>query len=425
VPDEVTEQQDAADLHRRLAALEEERAESIAQAHAALAAAQDRSYWLDRWGLDLNAAMRRPGAVYLRLGLRALRLTLRAATEVRLFARALPTKWRRMRVNAEETGQESSAGAAETPPEGSLARTRLPDPLRGSPVTDELFERLSDADVQEIERRAGSDLPSGSWGADRRRYLLSLGVHHEVPAVSQKTGLTISMPPDDVHSMARGALAAGGSPYYADLVADGFAAAGAPIERGMRCLDFGSSSGRTVRVLAPAYPDCQWHGCDPIEDAIEWAQAHIAGVEFVLSPEAPPVPYEDESFDRVFAISIWSHFSAAAATAWLKEMQRIVKPGGALLLTTHGFNTVAHDHHSHRRTEAQLREVRAGLYDEGHWFLDEFGAAGDHGVANPDWGTAFLTPEWLLARVFPGWYVGAFALGRVEENQDMYVLRRR
>ena len=58
------------------------------------------------------------------------------------------------------------------------------------------------------------------------------------------------MPPEDVHSMARGPLATGGSAYYADLVADGFESAGAPIEPGMARLDFGCSSGRAVRVLS-------------------------------------------------------------------------------------------------------------------------------------------------------------------------------
>jgi hypothetical protein len=45
--------------------------------NAALAAAQDRSYWLDRWGLDLNALMRRRGASELVTALRALRLIAR------------------------------------------------------------------------------------------------------------------------------------------------------------------------------------------------------------------------------------------------------------------------------------------------------------------------------------------------------------
>ncbi|HYJ00537.1 MAG TPA: hypothetical protein VEX36_12780 [Thermoleophilaceae bacterium] len=56
-----------------LEAIEREHVEQLARAHAALAAAQDRSYWLDRWGVDLNALMRRPGASRLRALLRWLR----------------------------------------------------------------------------------------------------------------------------------------------------------------------------------------------------------------------------------------------------------------------------------------------------------------------------------------------------------------
>jgi hypothetical protein len=47
-----------------------------------------------------------------------------------------------------------------------------------------------------------------------------------------------------------------------------------------------------------------------------------------------------------------------------------------------------------------------------------------HGVANRDWGTAFLTPEWVLARLTPEWRTALYRPGRVEDNQDLYVLER-
>jgi hypothetical protein len=47
-------------LRARVAALEDEVADRAARTNDALAAAQDRTYWLDRWHLDLNALMRRP-----------------------------------------------------------------------------------------------------------------------------------------------------------------------------------------------------------------------------------------------------------------------------------------------------------------------------------------------------------------------------
>jgi hypothetical protein len=59
-------------LTERIVQLERERSEEIARANAALAAAQDRSYWLERWHLDLNALMRRRGAIQLFAAVRAL-----------------------------------------------------------------------------------------------------------------------------------------------------------------------------------------------------------------------------------------------------------------------------------------------------------------------------------------------------------------
>lgn len=64
-------------LRARVVSLEHELAEQAARANAAVAAAQDRAYWLDRWHLDLNALMRRRGAGELRAALRAVRAVVR------------------------------------------------------------------------------------------------------------------------------------------------------------------------------------------------------------------------------------------------------------------------------------------------------------------------------------------------------------
>lgn len=66
-------------LRRRVADLERERSEQIALANAAVAKAQERVYWLDRWRLDLNALMTKPGAAELRALIRLARGAIRAA----------------------------------------------------------------------------------------------------------------------------------------------------------------------------------------------------------------------------------------------------------------------------------------------------------------------------------------------------------
>jgi hypothetical protein len=73
-------------LRDRVAQLEHERADQIAKANAAIAAAQERAYWLDRWHLDLNAAMATRGGVVFRAVMRAARAPIR---RIRLVKRRL------------------------------------------------------------------------------------------------------------------------------------------------------------------------------------------------------------------------------------------------------------------------------------------------------------------------------------------------
>jgi hypothetical protein len=72
------EQSEVQQLRARVAALETELVETQARTNAIVAQTQERVYWLDRWHLDLNALMRRPGAAELRGALRGMRAVSRA-----------------------------------------------------------------------------------------------------------------------------------------------------------------------------------------------------------------------------------------------------------------------------------------------------------------------------------------------------------
>jgi len=64
-------------LRTRVTELERERSEQIAAANAAVARTQERVYWLDRWHLDLNALMAKPGAAEFRGAIRIARGAIR------------------------------------------------------------------------------------------------------------------------------------------------------------------------------------------------------------------------------------------------------------------------------------------------------------------------------------------------------------
>ncbi len=261
---------------------------------------------------------------------------------------------------------------------GALARER-------ETVTSLLYERLSAEEVAEVEHRIAG-VPelshyyaSASTPAFRQALLLTYGVWLGVASVSEKTGLSQEHPSEQVHAMARGPLAAAGGLYEADLVADALASAGAELSAMKTALDFGCSSGRVVRVFAAAYPEINWHGCDPNRPAITWASDSLAGIDFFANDDVPPLPLADRSLDLVYAISIWSHFKPALGLRWFEEMHRLIPPGGYLVCTTHGLASVAIFATRGLRTPEQSQEIEEALYDKGWWYAPEFGEQGDWG----------------------------------------------
>ena len=41
-------------------------------------------------------------------------------------------------------------------------------------------------------------------------------------------------------------------------------------------------------------------------------------------------------FDCVYAISVFTHMSEELQFSWMRELRRIIRPGGYVLITTHG-----------------------------------------------------------------------------------------
>jgi SAM-dependent methyltransferase len=294
--------------------------------------------------------------------------------------------------------------------------------------TRELLARLDRGDGDAVvaaldaETRATWDA-APAWMRDHLK--LIFGVHHHVQAVIEKTGLVTAMPPDDVHAMGRGPLAAGGDFWTADLLGTAILDAGVQLDDNDRVLDFGCSSGRHLRVLRAWRPGVRWLGCDPNARAIAWAAASLEGIEFFVSPLEPPLELDPGSLDAVIAVSVWSHFGAGAALRWLEEMARLVRTGGVLVLTIQSAGSLAfflqggHVNHEYARRVGEL------LLAEGHAWVEAFGPEGDWGVKHPEWGMGYMTLEWLAERALADWTLERFGPRRIDANQDLVTLRRR
>jgi len=118
-------------------------------------------------------------------------------------------------------------------------------------------------------------------------------------------------------------------------------------------LDIGCGPGRFASHLIgqPNFFQGEYRGFDVSKRAIEWAKANIAAryenfdfsyVDLQNSLYNPHgkikaedflFPYEDEKFDFVFAVSVFTHLLPADTDNYLKQINRVLKRGGKALLT--------------------------------------------------------------------------------------------
>jgi len=101
-------------------------------------------------------------------------------------------------------------------------------------------------------------------------------------------------------------------------------------------LDWGCGCGRVTRFFLKFSDIPDISGCDIDSEAIKWCRDNLAPGKFSVCPPYPPSPYPDNSFDLVISFSVFTHLSKDTQVAWLKEMQRILTPGGLFLTTVHG-----------------------------------------------------------------------------------------
>lgn len=165
------------------------------------------------------------------------------------------------------------------------------------------------------------------------------------------------------------------------------------VREGGDLLDFGCGSARSLRH----FHGSEWtlHGCDIDSEAIEWARRAMPAVDLRVTDTNPPLPWGQESFDGIWAVSVFTHFSESAQRAWLAELARVLRPGGVLLISTMGPSVIGafsdHDTAMNRRTLAEqgvLFRPRAGAFNDQAAFHT---AAGIARIADR-W---FEVEEWL------------------------------
>jgi SAM-dependent methyltransferase len=100
-------------------------------------------------------------------------------------------------------------------------------------------------------------------------------------------------------------------------------------------LDFGCGCGRIIRHFH-TLEGPRLYGTDYDRRLVEWCQRNLPFAEFGVNNLQPPLTYADDTFDLVYAFSVFTHLSEPLQKSWLSELARVLRPGGYLLMTTQG-----------------------------------------------------------------------------------------
>jgi len=144
-----------------------------------------------------------------------------------------------------------------------------------------------------------------------------------------------------------------GGALAAESITDAMRHIGAPVESLGSILDFGCGCGRVLR---------HWHslshtrvcGVDYNPLLVEWCKGNLPFAEARTNQLSPPLPYGDSQFDLVYALSVFTHLTEDLQSSWVSELSRVVKPGGYLVISTHG------ERYMHRLNEQEKAQFESG-----------------------------------------------------------------
>ncbi|MBI1800980.1 MAG: methyltransferase domain-containing protein [Chloroflexi bacterium] len=107
----------------------------------------------------------------------------------------------------------------------------------------------------------------------------------------------------------------------------------AQVAKSHRVLDLGCGTATLTLLIKQTYPDAQVTGLDGDPKALEIARDKVARSDLAITLEqglAFNLPYQDNSFDRVFSSLLFHHLAREDKARTLNEIYRVLSPGGEL-----------------------------------------------------------------------------------------------
>ena len=80
------------------------------------------------------------------------------------------------------------------------------------------------------------------------------------------------------------------------------------------------------------------HAADVDPHSIAWLQQNAPNITAAHLEFGKPLPYGADYFDVIIGISVFTHLNPAEQSDYLRELHRITRQGGILLLTVASYD---------------------------------------------------------------------------------------
>jgi SAM-dependent methyltransferase len=196
--------------------------------------------------------------------------------------------------------------------------------------------------------------------------------------------------------------------HNADLIQEILREDGSSVDELDALLDWGCGCGRVLRHWADL-PRTRILGCDITPKMVEWCNQHLPFAKAQVNELSPPLPYDNDSFDLIYAFSVMTHLSEDLQHAWVQECRRVLKPGGYLLFSTLGEYFVSRN----RLSEDERRSFEQGnlvvLYERS---------------SGTSLCSAYHPPEYVRKELAAGFDVLSFRPAADDGRHDIHLLSK-
>jgi|RhiMetdeSRZDD1v2_1073273.scaffolds.fasta_scaffold18765_3 SAM-dependent methyltransferase len=211
---------------------------------------------------------------------------------------------------------------------------------------------------------------------------------------------------------------------------------GVRLRSSINVLDFGCGVGRQLLHFCREYPCPAYFACDVQPRHLEFIQRAYPHVTAYTSGFAPPLAYDANHFDMVYSVSVFSHLHPDDHVPWLRELSRVVRPGGYAFLTIEGATAmrrrmatkVWHEKPDEGVAVLDRDGVRFAEYDDLEWHKaheDDKFAGAKYGGITGSYGNTVMTPAYVRKHWSgAGFDVKSIVEGVIDRRQDVVVLRK-